>query len=127
MIPQELKGLGLLILAIGLESFAQLFLKVGAIGGTGSLAAPYRDWTGCHPWSSLGTFWVVLGVIFYTLQIVFYTCVLYCLNLSVAFPISSLCFVGVAFLSKIFLGERVSPIRWFGIGLILAGAIFTAL
>src|SRR5258706_15762669 len=127
MIPQELKGFGLLILAIGFESFAQLFLKVGATGGAGSLTAPYREWTGRHHWSSLGAFWVVLGVIFYTLQIVFYTFVLHCLNLSVAFPISSLCFVGVAVLSKIFLGERVSSIRWLGVGFILLGAIFTAI
>jgi drug/metabolite transporter (DMT)-like permease len=63
----------------------------------------------------------------YLVEIALYTAALHFLDLSVAFPLGSLCFVGVAILSKLFLGETVGRIRWLGVGCILAGTVFVAL
>src|SRR5258706_16094286 len=96
MMLQHSKGLIIALIAVGLESVAQMFLKVGAAGGPGALTAPYNRWAVRHRWSSIEISWIFAGVFFYLLQIVCYTFVLHYLDLSAAFPISSLCFVGVA-------------------------------
>lgn len=123
----KLTGLIMLLAAVGMESFAQLFLKIGAAGGPQILAAPYRRHAdGCRIGSSAAT-WVALGIFGYVLEVVPYTLALNCLDVSVVFPLGSLCFVGVAILSKLFLGEAVGRVRWLGVGCILAGAVFLAL
>ena len=100
-------GLIMMAAAVTVESFAQMFLKLGAGGGP-------RAWVG-------------LGVIFYLLQIAAYTAALSRLDVSVAFPLGSLCFVGVTLLSKLFLGEAVGAVRWLGVCCILGGAVLMAL
>jgi len=45
---------------------------------------------------------------------------------SVVIPIMGLCYVGTAIMGKWMLGEPVSAMRWFGIGLIIVGVIFVA-
>lgn len=107
-------SLGFLILlaAVTVESFAQLFLKVGA-----SRAA-----TRLTPGA-----WVALGVAAYVLEILLYTLALQRLEVSAAFPFGGLCFVGVALLSRVFLGESVGKVRWLGVGCIVAGASILAL
>jgi multidrug transporter EmrE-like cation transporter len=117
----------MLVAAMAVESFAQLFLKVGAAGGPRILAAPYRDFAGKSRLGSLPSSWVVLGVLAYGLEIFFYTQALKRLDVSVAFPLGSLCFVGVAFLSRLFLGEAVGRVRWLGVGCILAGTFLMTL
>lgn len=122
-----LPGLLVLLAAVTVESFAQLLLKIGAAGGPGILLSPYRRWVGRISISSFARSWIVLGVIAYGLEIVLYTFALHLLDLSVAFPLGSLCFVGVAMLSKLFLGEEVGRIRWFGVGCIVVGTVFVAM
>jgi uncharacterized membrane protein len=63
----------------------------------------------------------------YGLEILLYTFALHLLDVSMAFPLGSLCFVGVALLSKMVLGETVGLIRWLGVGCILAGTVFVAM
>jgi multidrug transporter EmrE-like cation transporter len=101
-------GLALLIAALVIESFAQLFLKIAA--------------TRVVAWR-----WVIAGVAAMSVEVALYTAALHLLDVSVAFPIGSLCFVGVALLSKIFLGEAVNRVRWLGVGCILAGAVCVTL
>ena len=120
-------GILILVAAMVVESFAQMFLKVGAAGGPGILQAPYRRLASGFPFSSIAASWVALGVIAYGLEIALYTFALHLLDVSVAFPMGSLCFVGVALLSKLFLGETVGRIRWLGVGCIVLGAVFVAL
>ena len=66
--------------------------------------------------------WVFLGFLGFIVDGVLWSVALYHLDISVAHPIGSLVFVVVAVLSRVVLKERVSPRRWMGIGLILAGA-----
>src|SRR5262245_51218907 len=66
-------------------------------------------------------FWVLLGVSVFVVQMAVYTAALRFLAVGAAFAIASLSFVFVALLSKFFLREQVSPVKWLGIGLIVAG------
>jgi uncharacterized membrane protein len=116
-----------LLAAVAVESFAQLFLKIGASGGPEILLLRYRRLIGRFSISSAAANWVVLGVIAYGFEILLYTFSLHLLDVSVAFPMGSLCFVGVAMLSKMLLGETVGRTRWLGVGCIVVGAVFVAL
>jgi undecaprenyl phosphate-alpha-L-ara4N flippase subunit ArnE len=117
----------MLLTAMVVESFAQMALKVGSAGGPKILAPRFRDFACRFQFSSSARTWILAGVLFYILEICFYTLALNCLEVTVAFPLGSLCFVGVAILSKLFLGEAVGSIRWLGVGCILAGTVFLAL
>ncbi len=143
---RETAGIGLVLVAVAVESFAQLFLKRGAMATTeggappaGGMRAspaattvdpapgrmPLRPFFPAGKWLSRGSarFWILLGVAAYGLEIALYTVALHHLDIGVAFPLGSLCFVGVALLSKLLLGEMLGGIRWLGIGFIIAGAI----
>jgi len=102
------KGIGLLLVvtAAAVESVAQVALKRGANGRA---------------------LWVLLGILLYGGEIVLYTLALHHLDVSVAFPLGSLCFVGVALLSRLVLGEAVGPVRACGVACILAGTVLIAL
>ena len=123
----ELTGIFVLVAAVTVESFAQMFLKIGAAGGPGILAERCRRCIGRIPFSSSAASWIALGVIAYGLEIFLYTLALHFLDVSVAFPLGSLCFVGVALLSRVFLGEAVGRIRWLGVACILVGTVFVTL
>jgi drug/metabolite transporter (DMT)-like permease len=105
----ELTGIALALAAVSVESVAQLWLKIGATGGAAA------------------KLWIGLGAVAYGGEILLYTLALHFLEVSVAFPLGSLCFVGVAVLSKFFLRETVGRVRWLGIGCILAGAVCVTL
>jgi uncharacterized membrane protein len=109
---------------VTVESFAQMFLKIGAAGGPGILRAPWHRGAARLPFGAHAATWVVLGLVAYAVEIVFYTFALHFLDVSVAFPLGSLCFVGVALLSKLLLGEAVGLVRWLGVGCILVGTVF---
>jgi drug/metabolite transporter (DMT)-like permease len=119
-------GVALVVAAMAVESSAQLLLKVGAAGGASCLVQPFRDRA-----SRLGVLrrpasWIALGVAAYVLETALYTLALARLDVSVAFPLGSLCFVGVALLSRLLLGEAVGPTRFAGVALIILGSAFLA-
>jgi drug/metabolite transporter (DMT)-like permease len=49
------------------------------------------------------------------------------IDLSVAVPVASFSYIGVPLVSMVFLQERISLVRWFGIFFILAGVILVSL
>ena len=108
-------GLTLVWLAMLLEAFGQLFLK----------RAADRSADGARPFGLLRSLWrnrcLLAGIACFLADGVLWTGALSLLDLSVAFPAGSICFVFVALLSSLFLHERVGPGRWVGIGLILSG------
>ena len=120
-------GVLLVLLAMIVESFAQICLKVGASGGPSIFSEPYRSICGRVAILKKPLVWKILGVIFYALEIFLWTSVLHLLDVSVAFPMGSLCFVGVALLSSIFLGEVVGRTRWLGVLCILGGTACMAM
>ena len=105
----EYIGVILAIAAVAVESVAQLALKIGATSATAAKR------------------WIGAGALAYGVEILLYTFALHFLDVSVLFPLGSLCFVGVAVLSRFFLGETVGRVRWVGVGCILAGAVCVTL
>jgi len=120
-------GIVILLVAAFVESFAQTFLKVGAAGGPRILSSPYKEFVSRYRLSTSKNAWIAAGVLFYGVQILLWTLVLHLLDVSIAFPMDSLCFVGVALLSMTFLGEEVGTVRWLGVFCILSGTILLAL
>lgn len=98
-------GIALAVSAAMLEGFAQLFLKKSVLAG-----------------SSRG-FWITLGIALFVLESIVYTGALRYLDVSTAFPLSSLSFVVVTLLSQWMLREQVTSMRWLGVGLILSGTV----
>ncbi len=118
-------GILVLLAAIAMECAAQLCLKLGA-----DRALHRRPEEPERPVAALPDLprraWLLLGVSAYGVEVLLYTEALRFLDVSVAFPLGSLCFVGVALLSRVFLGEAVGRIRWLGVGCIVAGAVLVA-
>jgi drug/metabolite transporter (DMT)-like permease len=100
-------GIILVIAATVIEGFAQVFLKKAAL-------SPAK-------WA-----WRGVGFAFFGLETVVYTWALRFVAVSIAFPLGSLSFVAVTFLSQFLLRERVDRTRWIGVLLILAGASLVA-
>ena len=101
-------GILLVLAATAIEGFAQVFLKK---------ASQVR---------SRKTAWRVLGFACFGVETLVYTWSLRFLAVSIAFPLGSLSFVAVTFLSQFLLRERVDRMRWIGVGLILLGASLVA-
>ncbi len=98
---------------MALEVSGQLCLKKGMRGpGSGFQAFIRRILTNR---------WVQIGIASFLLEAVFWTWTLYLVPVDIAFPIGSVCFVGVALGAAWLLGESISLQRWIGIGLILLG------
>ena len=66
---------------------------------------------------------VIFGLALYGIAAVMWLMVLSKADLSFAYPMYSLSFVVVVFLSTVFLGESVSLVRWLGVGIICLGVI----
>ena len=96
-------GVLLVVVSTMIEGFGQIFLKKSA------LDAARRH------------IWILLGVAVLIVEVLLYSGALRLLAVSTAFPITSLSFVMVTLLSHWLLGERVTPLRWAGVGLILIG------
>ena len=73
------------------------------------------------------TAWVLGGTGLFAVEAALYTLALRFLDLSIAYPLGALSFVAVALLSHALLRERISPSRWIGVLLILAGAAMVVL
>jgi drug/metabolite transporter (DMT)-like permease len=96
-------GVLLVVVSTMVEGFGQIFLKKSA------LDAARRH------------LWILLGVAVLIVEVLLYSGALRFLAVSTAFPITSLSFVMVTLLSHWLLGEKVTPLRWAGVGLILIG------
>jgi drug/metabolite transporter (DMT)-like permease len=74
--------------------------------------------------SALFTPWVIGGVLLLLVWTGCYLTALSWADLSFVLPATSFAYVAVAFLSRFWLHERISPARWVGIALITAGVGF---
>ncbi len=117
-----LKIFFIIVITDVVESFGQLFFKKSTI-------ATGIESVGIH---NLLDFvlqivpspYLWLGVLCYVLNFFFWMAVLSRLDLSVAFPSGSTCYVFVPLLSVIFLNEKVFFLRWVGVICILIGIYF---
>ncbi len=105
--------------AIGamLVTISELMLKKGATAAAGT------SWLGIDALASL---WTWGGIVTYILSFVSWLYVLRYLPLGVAFSLINVVHVLVPLASWAFLHDVVSPRRWAGIALVLAGIILMA-
>lgn len=96
-------GVTLVATAALIESVAEICLKKSRIEVA-------RQW-----------FWLALGIAVFAVQFSIYTAALRYIDVGAAFSIASLSFAFVALLSKLLLGEAVTPVKWLGIVLIVSG------
>ncbi len=98
---------------------AQLCLKVGA----GRAAANIRR----APWRIAVDPWLWGGTILYGGGTVLWLRILSVADLSFAYPFAAVAYTGGVLAGQWMLKERVSPLRWAGVGTIIAGLVCIAL
>jgi drug/metabolite transporter (DMT)-like permease len=74
--------------------------------------------------SALRTPWVLGGILILLVWTACYLTALSWADLTFVLPATSLAYVAVAVLSRLWLHEQISPARWLGIALITAGVGF---
>ncbi|PSN15114.1 small multidrug resistance protein [filamentous cyanobacterium CCT1] len=92
-----------ILITVGLNTLAQALLKLGS---------------GQSPLN----YYLLGGILTYGLSTIFYILVLGKFNLSFAYPVViGLTVMAATITGAYFLGEKVAPIQWLGIGLMLSG------
>jgi multidrug transporter EmrE-like cation transporter len=112
-----------LIIAISLGVFGQIALKHGMTqykvqhpdaDNTGLIAGLLR---------AIFTPYVLLGLGCYVISTGFWLIVISKWQLSYAYPMIAVGYIGVVFLSQLFFGEHVTPLQWVGIVLMIGGLV----
>lgn len=117
----RLVGLFCVTLAVLFEALGQLSFKVGAesvYARNNTLSLLRQVWRQRA---------IVLGISLFAVEAVLWTMALRLLDVSLAFPAGSLCFVFVVVLSRLWLHEQISYERWIGVSLILGGVVVIGL
>jgi len=114
-----LKAIALVILKDTIESFGDLFFKMGALStGINNVNLSNMLEFASRVTSSS---WLWVGVIFYLANFFLWIALLSRVDLSIAFPMSSLTYIIVPILAIVFLQEKVHVVRWAGILFIIIG------
>ncbi|MHC8318013.1 DMT family transporter [Pseudomonas sp. LB3P31] len=108
------------ILLIGLESAGQIATKVGG-DQLGQM-----DFNLQWLLAVAGNTGVWLAIACYVGAFFVWMLILRRSHLSLAFPLSSLVFVGVLLGSWLWLGEHISVLHWVGVAVIMAGVVMLA-
>ena len=117
----RLMGLLCVTLAGLFEACGQLAFKLGAHNAPtlgGAVHVLHRLWRKRV---------VAVGMLCFGVEAILWTMALRLLDVSLAFPVSSLCFVFILVLSRLWLREQVSAERWIGVSLILSGVVLIGL
>lgn len=117
----------LFVLSIGCDVAGQTFFKAGATAlpvknALPDTAAGWRD----DVVNVLGNRWLLAGLATYAVETIVWLRILAEVPISVAFPIASLNFLGVALAGRWLLGEIVTWRQWAGAGLVTVGVAFVA-
>ena len=114
----------LMIVVILLNVCGHVFLKVG-MNQVGAIETKSAIQYG---FDSITNLFVILGLAGYVSSVTGYIVVLSKTQLSVAYPIlMSSGYALVVLVSYLFLKEPFSPLKWFGISLILLGVVFVSI
>lgn len=101
-------GVLLVVICTLLEGVGQVFLKKSVLGAV--------RWY----------LWISFGVVILAIETLIYTKALSFLDVGAAYTISSLNLISVTLLSRCFLREKVTRMRWIGIVLISIGVSLVA-
>lgn len=110
----------LLMIAISLGAFGQIALKKGMQNPRLGEPGPAMIL------QAVFTPYVLLGLSLYAVSSCFWLVVLSKWNLSYAYPMIAISYVGVVFLSRLFFHDQVLPLQWVGIVLMVTGLVLVA-
>jgi len=114
-----------LILSDALETFHQFcFKKSALLESDPNIKGVYDILIFFKVVFSSPFFWI--GLLSLILMFIIWSTILTKIDLSIAVPVASFSYILVALVSIIFLYEKVTLLRWFGIFLILVGVIFVS-
>ena len=115
----RLIGVGILLASVVSEALGQFAFKRGANRGPVTADGPALS-----PFAAIwkNSRWILLGFGGFMIDGLLWSATLFYLDITVAHPLGSVVFVVVALFSRFFLGEKLPPRRWIGIGCILIGA-----
>ena len=119
----DAKSLMLFVSAITLEVMATVLFKKG----TSRLANSLRKGWLSHLdniMNALRTKEIALGIFLYAIEYVLWIAFLAAVDISKAFPLSSVQIVLILLASRIILKEHINQYRWLGATLIIAGIYF---
>jgi len=113
----RLLGITCVLIAVLFEAVGQLAFKCGADSAASEGGGVSQVW---RLWRHRA---VLIGIAAFVVEAVLWTMALRLLDVSVAYPAGSLCFIFVALLAHFYLHEHVGRQRWMGVGLILGGVM----
>jgi len=118
------KVLAIIAIKDTIESFGDLFLKKGALatGISNVVMSNMLEFAS----RMIASPWLWIGIIFLLANFFLWIALLSRVDLSVAFPMSSLTYIIVPILAITFLHEKVLLTRWAGIVFIIAGISLTS-
>ena len=118
------KVLALIVVKDTIESLADLFFKKGtlATGINNVVLSNILEFAS----RVMASPWLWLGVALYLVNFFLWIVLLSRVDLSIAFPMSSLTYIIVPVLAIVFLHEKVLMLRWLGIIFIIAGITLTS-
>jgi drug/metabolite transporter (DMT)-like permease len=117
-----LKTLFCMILAVSAGTVGDLLLAKG-MKELGDLSAMNLRGIINIAFQAMTTPKIIIGTAMLAIFFFVWLAVLSWEDLSVALPMQALNYVLVAFLAQFYLGEHVSPLRWFGIVLVCVGVM----
>jgi drug/metabolite transporter (DMT)-like permease len=119
-----LKIFVLIVLNDLIDTLAQILMKKGLIR-TGIDSINFSNIAGFGVAAASSPF-LWLGIFVFTLNFFIWIVILYKVDLSVAMPVGSFCFIFIPICAMVFLHEYISPVRWAGIACIVLGIHFVS-
>lgn len=104
----------------------QILVRRGMLQ-VGELAGHAPRYLVAYFWRALTNPWVVGGTVGNALFYFLFLAALSWADVSVALPLTAMEYIMAALLGIVFLGERVPPLRWAGITLVVAGVLVIGL
>jgi len=109
----------LLLITVVLGSFGQISMKKGLMNLGG---IELTELLSKKLFSVIFQKYVFIGIILYSVSTLLWFVILSKAELSFVYPLIALGYVLTALLARVYFNELITPVRWFGILLILGGA-----
>lgn len=114
------KTMVIVLIAAALGGTGHVFLAKG-MRPVGDLTEAPSDRVGGMVARALSNPWLIFGVVLQASFFVIYLLLLSRADVSLVLPLTAIDYIVVAVLAQYMLGEAVTPVRWAGMGLIVAG------
>ena len=112
----EIWAIALVIVGCMIGGFGPILMKKGSSG-----------FSIRKPWHILKNKFLMLGIFMYGISTILFIPALKGGDLSVLYPLTATSYIWILLYSKMFLKEKITPNKIFGVGLIIVGVFFIGL